>query len=79
MRAMQVFYHQDTLLAHHQENVDHNHNGAQRQWLTPIMLGTQEAEMGRITVQGQPRQKSLQDHYLNGKKAGLGGMHLSPQ
>jgi hypothetical protein len=28
------------------------------QWLTPIILGTWEGEIGRIEVQSQPRQKS---------------------
>jgi hypothetical protein len=29
---------------------------SQVQWLTPMILATWEAEMGRIAVQGQPRQ-----------------------
>jgi hypothetical protein len=30
---------------------------SQVQWLIPVIPTTQEAEIGRITVQGQPRQK----------------------
>jgi hypothetical protein len=29
-------------------------------WLTPVFLATWEAEIGRITVQGPPRQISLE-------------------
>jgi hypothetical protein len=32
------------------------HRAARRQWLTPVILATQEAEIRRITVQSQPRQ-----------------------
>jgi hypothetical protein len=31
-------------------------NQARRQWLTPIILATQKAEIRRITVQSQPEQ-----------------------
>jgi hypothetical protein len=30
--------------------------GAGRQWLTPVILATQEAEIRRIAVGSQPRQ-----------------------
>jgi hypothetical protein len=48
-------------------------------WLTPVILSTWEAEIGRMAVRGQPRQKSLQDPISTEKKAGLGGVHLSYQ
>jgi hypothetical protein len=31
--------------------------GAERQWFTPVILATQEAEIRRIMVQSQPGQK----------------------
>jgi hypothetical protein len=34
---------------------------AGHQWLTPIILATQEAEIKRISVQSQPQANSLQD------------------
>jgi hypothetical protein len=36
----------------------------------PVILAIWEAEIKRIGVQGQLRQKCLQDRNLNGKKAG---------
>jgi hypothetical protein len=33
------------------------HNSLARQWLTSIILATQEIEIRKLTVQGQPRQK----------------------
>jgi hypothetical protein len=33
---------------------------ASRQWLMPIILGTQEAEIRKIVVQSQPRQVVLE-------------------
>jgi hypothetical protein len=41
------------------------------QRLTLIILATWEAEVRRIPVPRQPRQKSLQDLHLNGKKLGI--------
>jgi hypothetical protein len=35
---------------------DKNHLPARRQWLTPVILATQEAEIRRIVVQSQPGQ-----------------------
>jgi hypothetical protein len=34
---------------------------AGRQWLSPVILATQKAEIRRIAVQSQPEQKKLQD------------------
>jgi hypothetical protein len=34
--------------------------GAKRQWFMPVILATQEAEIRRIMVGGQPRQIVLQ-------------------
>jgi hypothetical protein len=34
---------------------------ARRQWLTPVILATQEAEIRRIVVQSPPRQRVWQD------------------
>jgi hypothetical protein len=51
---------------------------ARHQWLTPKILTTWEAEIGRIMVPGQSRQKNFRLH-LERKKAGHGGVHLSFQ
>jgi hypothetical protein len=43
---------------------------ARRQWLTPIILATQKAEIRRIAVQSQPRQiaqETLSDKTLSPK------------
>jgi hypothetical protein len=37
-------------------NNNNNQNKAGRQWLTPVILATQEAEFRRIAVWSQPRQ-----------------------
>jgi hypothetical protein len=37
---------------------------AGRQWLTPVILATQEAEIRRIMVLSQPRQKKFARPYL---------------
>jgi hypothetical protein len=34
---------------------------ARNWWLTPVILATQEAEISRIAVRGQPRANSSQD------------------
>jgi hypothetical protein len=33
-------------------------------WLTTVILATWEAEIGRIVIPGQPRQKRFQDSIL---------------
>jgi hypothetical protein len=38
--------------------------GPGHQWLTPVILATQEAEIRRIVVWSQPRQIVPQDHIL---------------
>jgi hypothetical protein len=38
-----------------------NPHAARCQWLTPLILATQEAEVRKITVQSQPKAKSSQD------------------
>jgi hypothetical protein len=38
------------------------------QWLTPIILPTQEVEIRRIVIQGQPRQKVSKTHISTKKK-----------
>jgi hypothetical protein len=46
---------------------------ARCQWLTPIILATQEAEIRRIVVQSQPRQivrETLFQKYPSQKRAG---------
>jgi hypothetical protein len=43
------------------------------QWLIPVILATQEAEIKRITAQGQPRQivwKTLYQNTQHKKRAG---------
>jgi hypothetical protein len=39
-----------------QYGIKKKHNVARCQWLTPIIVATQDAEIRRITVQSQPRQ-----------------------
>jgi hypothetical protein len=41
------------------------------QLLTPVPLTTWKAEIRRISVPGQPRQKTFARPHLNGKKLGL--------
>jgi hypothetical protein len=38
-----------------------NYDRAEPQWLTPVILATQEAEIRGIVVQSQPRQTVPQD------------------
>jgi hypothetical protein len=33
-------------------------------WLTPVILATQETEMGKIDVPGKPKQNTFQDPIL---------------
>jgi hypothetical protein len=37
-------------------------NGAECWWLMPVILATQEAEIRRIAVRSQPRQKSVRPY-----------------
>jgi hypothetical protein len=56
-----------------QYNNNNNKNLAGRQWLTPVILTTQEAEIRRLTVQSQPRQivcKTLSGKTLHKHRAG---------
>jgi hypothetical protein len=41
---------------------------AGHQWLTPVILATQEAEIRRIVVQSQPQENSSQDPISEKKK-----------
>jgi hypothetical protein len=48
-------------------------------WRTPISPITQEAEVGRIMVPGQPRHKKFTKTHLNrGKKLGVVGCTCHP-
>jgi hypothetical protein len=50
---------------------------ARRQWLTPVILATQEAEIRRILVQSQPRQvlrETLSRKHPSPKKKKAGGV-----
>jgi hypothetical protein len=48
-----------------------------KKWCTPIILATQEAEIGRITIESQPRQ-TVHVTPSQPVKAGCGGMCLFP-
>jgi hypothetical protein len=48
-------------------------------WLTPVIVATWEAVLGRIVVLGHPRQKNSVRPNLKRKKAGCGGVCLSSQ
>jgi hypothetical protein len=48
-------------------------------WFIPIILATQEAELGRIMVQGQPVQKVSKTCIPTNKKAWCAGASISPQ
>jgi hypothetical protein len=52
------------------------------QWLTSVILPTQEAEIRRITVQSQPREivrKTLSQKKLSQKRAGGVAQGVSPE
>jgi hypothetical protein len=42
---------------YHQKTKTKKNKDSQTQWLMPVFLLTQEAEIRGITIQGQPRQK----------------------
>jgi hypothetical protein len=57
-------------------------NAAGLQWLTTVILATQEAEIRRITVQSQPREivhKTLSQKNLTQKMAGGVGQGVGPE
>jgi hypothetical protein len=56
--------------------------GARHQWLMPIILATQEAEMRRITVRSQPGQINSQElipKIPNTKRAGGVAQGIGPE
>jgi hypothetical protein len=55
---------------------------ARHQWLTPVILATQEAEIRRITVRSQPRQivgETLSRKNPSQKRAGRVAQNVNPE